>query len=289
MALVPKSQYKGTVTGKRKATTAEKRTLGATTYAPGVRRRVVPEHGPIQIVVTWEYYSKNLKKWVQSSADTWEYKTLQAAIDYIANVYLAKLKTKNGKPSKRMNGKEFFLTSNGRWIEVKPNPKDDKIVIRKDAKGQEKHMKFLPYDNADWDNGVTFYSQWVVEGGKYLRRVTFEQYKEVSTDWKRDYHDPKPDPWSHTGTVTITTPDGRTSKRSVRTYLGDDAPDTTLQRKNAHSATKRAIQREYDEQRRNELAMSPEEYAVYKDELMSLPDEEWQKKYGRNDRIVDYL
>ena len=285
MALIPKSQYKGPVTGKRKPTKAEQRTHGATTYAPGVRRRMVPEHGPIQIVVTWEYYSKNLKKWVQSSTATWEYKTIQAAIDYVVRHMTAK----NGKPSKRMNGKEFFLTANGRWVEVKPNPKDDKIVIRKDAKGQEKHMKFLPYDNADWDNGVTFYSQWVVEGGKYLRRVTFEQYKEVSTEWKRDYHDPAPNPWSHTGTVTVTGPDGRTSKRSVRTYLGEDAPDTTLQRKNARSATKRAIQREYDEHRRHELAMSPEEYAVYKDDLMSLPDEEWQKKYGRNDRIVDYL
>ena len=104
MALVPKSQYKGTVTGKRKATTAEQRTLGATTYAPGVRRHIVPEHGPIQIIVTWEYYSKNLKKWVQSTSATWEYKTLQAAMAYILNY----VKTKNAEPTGK-KAKEFSL------------------------------------------------------------------------------------------------------------------------------------------------------------------------------------
>ena len=284
MALVPKNHYKGTVPGKRKPTQAEQRTHGATTYAPGVRRRIVPEHGPIQIVVTWEYYSKNLKKWVQSTSATWEYKTLQAAMAYILNTYIQKIEKKYNITPTGKKAKEFYLKN-------KSSEKDLQEINKffLSSNGYWKDGSFHPYDNADWDNGVTYHSQWIVRGGKYLRRLTFEQFKEVSTDWKRDYHDPAPNPWSHTGTVTVTGPDGRTSKRSVRTYLGDDAPDTTLQRKNARSATKRAIVREYDEQRRHELAMSPEEYAVYKDELMSLPDEEWQKKYGRNDRIVDYL
>lgn len=284
MALVPKSQYKGTVTGKRKTTTAEQRTLGATTYAPGVRRHIVPEHGPIQIVVTWEYYSKNLKKWVQSTSATWEYKTLQAAMTYILNNYIKKIEKKYNIEPTGKKAKEFYLKNKSSEKDLQ---KINKFFLS--SNGYWKDGSFHHYDNADWDNGTTYHSQWIVRGGKYLRRLTFEQFKEVSTDWKRDYHDPKPDPWSHTGTVTVTSPDGRTSKRSVRTYLGDDAPDTTLQRKNVRSATKRAIQREYDEQRRHELAMSPEEYAIYKDELLSLPDEEWQKKYGRNDRVVDYL
>ena len=283
MALIPKSQYKGTVTGKRKPTKAEQRTHGATTYAPGVRRRMVPEHGSIQIVVTWEYYSKNLKKWVQSSSAAWEYKTLQAAMAYILN-YVKKIEKKYNIEPTGKKAKEFYLKNK---FSEKDLQEINKFFLS--SNGYWKDGSFHHYDNADWDNDVTYQSQWIVRGGKYLRRLTFEQYKEVSTEWKRDYHDPAPNPWSHTGTVTTTGPDGRTSKRSVRTYLGEDEPDTTLQRKNARSATKRAIQREYDEQRRHELAMSPEEYAVYKDDLMSLPDEEWQKKYGRNDRIVDYL
>ena len=284
MALVPKSQYKGTITGKRKATTAEKRTLGATTYAPGVRRRFTPEHGPIQIVVTWEYFSKNLKKWIVSNNVTWEYKSLKAAIDYI----IAYTKAKNAQPSSRMHGKPYFLTNNGRWVETTKKADGVKVHEVKDAKGNVRNMEFKPYDNPDWDNGTTLFAEYIVKGN-YLRRVTFEQFKEVSTEWKRDYHDPAPDPWTHTATVTVTGKDGKTSKRTVRTINAADPEDSTQQKRNARRKEKRAIQREYDEHKMRELKMTPEEYALYKEDLHRMTDEEWQAAYGRNDTTVDYL
>lgn len=215
MALVPKSQYKGKVSGKRQATAAEKRTLGATTYASGVRRKSVPSNGPVQIVVTWEYYSKNKKKWVVSKTDTWYYQTLQAAADYISRY----MKSKGAKPNNKQ-GKEYFISGNGYW----------------------KDGAFHRYDNPDWDNDLTLYSQWIMRGGKYMRRVTFEQYKEVSTDWKRDYHDPAPDPWTHTGTVKR----GKTTMQ-VRTYLNENgAMDTSEARRKARSRAKAQLNREYE-------------------------------------------
>lgn len=215
MALVPKSQYTGKITGKRQATPAEKRQLGANTYASGVRHHTLPVHGPIQIVVTWEYWSKKLKKWCVSKNDTWEYQNLKAAIDYIC----AYMKSKGGQPNNE-KGKEYFLSSNGYW----------------------KDGKFHQYANADWDNGITLYSQWILKGGKYLRRVTFEQYAEVSRDWKRDYHDPAPNPWSHTGTIKR----GKTTMQ-IRTYLDENgAMDTSEQRRRARSRAKAELNREYE-------------------------------------------
>ena len=261
MALVPKSQYKGKISGKRQATAAEKRQLGATTYAPGVRRHTLPVHGPVKIAVVWEYYSKNLKKWCVSKTATWEYQNLQAAIDYICKY----MEDRKAEPNRSMKGKKYYLSSNGYW----------------------KDGKFHQYDNADWDNGITLYSQWIIKGN-YLRRVTFEQHAEVSREWKRDYHDPAPDPWTHTGTITVTGKDGRVSKRSVRTYKAADPEDTTQQKKNAHRKEKRAIKREYDAHKMHELGMSPEEYGIYLMDLHELPDKEWTEKYGQNDAWTDY-
>ena len=216
MALIPKSQYKGKTTGTRAATAAEKRTLGATTYAPGTRRHTTPSVGAIQIVVTWEYWSKNKKQWITSKNDTWHYRSLKAAIDYISKY----MESKGAEPNKNMKGKKYFLSANGYW----------------------KDGAFHHYDNADWDNDLTYYSQWILRGDKYLRRVTFEQYKEVSTDWKRDYHDPAPNPWSHTGTVIR----GKTTMQ-VRTYKDEDgAMDTSESMRKARKRAKAQINREYE-------------------------------------------
>ena len=191
----------------------------------------------IQIAVTWEYWNKRNKKWQQAAdPQTWNFKNLQAAIDYIPNY----ARTKGYEPNNK-TGKEFFITANGHY--------EDKImkVHKKDENGHEyireiATKRFVRNTDSKWDNGITFYAQWINRTGKYLRRITFEQIKEVSTEWARDYHDPAPDQWSHTGTIKR----GK-STIEVRTYRAEDTPDASDRKRSNRRRVKTNIEKEYRE------------------------------------------
>ena len=229
MALVRKDQYTGQITGRRKATNKEQRTLGRTTYAPGVRRHVSPE-GDIVIIVTWEYYNKNKKQWLpatfngKSPDGQWNFRSLTAAADYIT----AYMHRKGAEPNNK-NGKEYFISENGYWKKVK------------DDNGKEVY-KFFQYTNKEWDNGLTLFSQWIIKGKKYMYRITFEQVKEV-TRRPNDYHDQPASPWSHSGTRTITNGQ-QSSTMTVRTYRGEDPIDHSDKQREARRRERMAINRE---------------------------------------------
>lgn len=228
MALVPKDQYTGQITGKRKATDKEQRTLGRTTYAPGVRRHISPE-SDIIIVITWEYYNKNKKQWLpatfngKSPNGQWNFRSLTAAAEYIT----AYMHRKGAEPNNE-KGKEYFISENGYWKKVK------------DANGKEVY-KFFQYANKEWDNGLTLFSQWIIKG-KYMIRITFEQVKEVERK-ANDYHDQPASQWSHSGTRTISN-GHQSSTITVRTYRGEDPLDQSEKQRAARRRERMAINRE---------------------------------------------
>ena len=260
MALIPKSEYRGQITGKREMTEQEKRRYGKTTYAPGVRRKVASD-GKVVILVTWEYKAPNAKKWEpaefngKSPDGQWNFKSITAAAEYITK-YMNK---KGAKPNNKQ-GKEYFVSYNGYWVKGE--------IVNPRTNRKEETWIFKLYDNPQWDNGATLFSQWIIEGKRYLYRITFEQIKEVVFTG-RDYHDPEPNPWTHQGTRTSTTPatsyyrdemkgkvriidtinkvfvPQRASSYSVRTYRGEDPHDTTEQQRRARKKFKATIEKEY--------------------------------------------
>ena len=262
MALIPKSQYKGKTIGRRAATLTEQVKCGKTTFAQNSGHKVKAE-GPVTIVFTQEYYHLRTRTWKLCTQRNnpnalckyqWNFRNLQTAIDYITEFMH---KVQNAEPANKSK-KEYFLTNNGYW----------------------KDNTFHQYDNPNWDNGLTFFSQWIVKGGKYLRRYTFEQYKDL-TFQPYDYHDPKPSPWSHNDTIVRRDPGtGKTYRTYVRTYLGADEEDTTFQRNQAYWRQKRTIQREYDDYTRDSLNMTPQEYHQFKHDMIHMTDQEWHDKYG---------
>lgn len=269
MALVPKLTYKGKTADRRSATLTEQGRYGKTTFAKNSGHKVMPE-GNVIIVFTQEYWHPRLRAWkpcLQRNSQAakgsmpvpcrnqWNFRTLKAAIDYITG-FMHKIP--NAEPAGKDKKKEYFLSENGYW----------------------KDNAFHQYDNPNWDNGWTFFSQWIVKGGKYLRRFTFEQYKDL-TFQPYDYHDPKPSPWSHNDTIVRHDPGtGKTYRTHVRTIKGDDTPDTTQQRLQAYRREKKTIQREYDDYTRHVMNMTPQEYREFQHDLHHMSDAEWVEKYG---------
>lgn len=269
MALVARSTYNGNTAGRRKATAAEQRAYGKTTYAKKSGHKASPDAG-IVIIFTIEYYHPNKREWrpctrtiqpikkdeqpkVERCIWQWNFYSINAAIAYVLK-YMHN--TPNAVPANK-KGLEYFLTENGYW----------------------KEGKFHQYDNPDWDNGITFFSQWIIKGGKYLKRYTFEQFKDLEFQ-KHDYHDPKPETYSRYADINHKDKDDKVHTMRVRTIYGEDAPDTTLQRLNAYRREKKAVQIEYDNQKRHELAMTPKEYRQYNSDIRHMNDDEWHQKYG---------
>lgn len=291
MALIPKSQYKGTVSGRRAATPAERNIYGKTIYPAGSHAGQTVHHveirddkftpiwmtnasGNITIVIQYEVWNNYKKQWEPRIIDgkhidrQIKFYNMQAVIAYV----LKNMQNKpNTKPSKRMISKdgkvhEYFIST--------PKPS---MVWNKTAKQWVQGSKEFS-NNPNWNIKPMFFSQWVTVGNQWITRTTYEQVDDIEFN-DNDYHNPKPSPWSHHGVIT---PKDKTRPRTVRTYLGADKEDTTLQRNQAYWRQKRAIQREYDDYTRASLNMSPQEYRQYKHDIEHMNNDEWHQKYGVN-------
>ncbi len=300
MGLIPKNQYRGQITGERKATGAELHKYGKTTFAKtAVKKFKNTGNGPIHINVKFEKYLNQTKKWIQTYNNDWTFATLKNAADYISEY----MKSKGAKPNNK-NGKEYYFTRNGKYIDVTVEQLHNGEYESAEVK------KYIPNSTAPWDNGVTLYSQWFIK--KDYTKVTFEQIKEVTSTKQRDYHDPLPSPWSHKD-INTSTYDGKTNKRLVRTYLGADAQDTTQQRNASYRREKWAInkeyknevrealekqygmtihvkqsgpKREYDDSPRTKLGMNVQQYRQFQEDKKNLNKFEFEAKYGRKLRYL---
>ena len=245
MALIPKSQYKGTTKG-RTIITQEK--IVDTPFWTYSNKTVIR--------VQRHWWSKYEKKWVETYNQTWEFKDVKSAIQYIQQYMLKKgySPTYNIQESR----------------EVKMPDGTIKTI------SSTRHHTFVK-NNKDQ---LCYYSRWTKKENKYLIQHTFLQLKTEPRQY-RDYHDPKPSPWSHNDTIVRRDPGtGKTYNTHVRTYLGADEEDTTLQRNQSYWRQKRAIQREYDDYTRDSLNMTPQEYRQFKHDMMHMTDQEWHDKYG---------
>jgi len=272
MALVPLSQYTGTASGRRQATPKERKTLSRPRYAQNAVRSdagtaIINDitADSIIIVVTWEIYNRLQRQWQpltindKSIDKQWVFRSMSAAIKYVTE-YMHK--RNNAEPTGK---KEYYITDKGYWQkteQVENGKKTTKWIFRQ-------------YDNPQWDNGYTFFSQWIIKGKAFVR-VTFEQNKPVKIA-RRDYHDPEPEEWSHDSRITKTDQRGQKSSYIARTYKATDTPDTKQQKQQAKRKEKRQIARLYDEEIRHEYGESSH---IHELRQRYMTDHNYLNRYG---------
>ena len=271
MALIPINQYKGKIKGRRTATAQEQRRFQAPLWQRSSEKEKEEANKKIRISVLWEVYNNRTKSWYiaefndQPALYEWKFNSLKDAMSYIP-YYMRKKGAESNykKVVEKANGEKIYIELDYRFVDNSDWYKEGKQIYSNDPK---------------WFTNEIYTSQWIIKG-KNFYRITFKQrISAVYTD-NDDYHNPAPNPWSHNDNIKWVEENGKRHERSVRTYYGDDKPDTTYERQQAYRREKRNIQRMADEEIRHQLNMTPEEYRIYKHDMIHMTDQEWHEKYG---------